>query len=146
VFHDTVSDVLLDNSVELALRTSTSLESIHHTATAVWALALLSEPGGSKHMARVSRNNDVPLALLNRNGGPSKTTLTKMGSKGPAVVQLQMQLKKLGCLKGKADGDFGPGTHSAVQRFQWINGLKPDGVVGPKTRAMIQEQLIGGGC
>ena len=31
------------------------------------------------------------------------------------------------------DGKYGPGTAQAVQKFQKANGLKADGIAGPKT-------------
>src|SRR5690606_18743249 len=36
---------------------------------------------------------------------------------------------------GSADGSFGPLTRTATVLFQQAQGLVPDGVVGPKTRA-----------
>jgi hypothetical protein len=35
------------------------------------------------------------------------------------------------------DGAFGPATERETLKFQVRNGLKPDGIVGPKTRAFI---------
>lgn len=40
------------------------------------------------------------------------------------------------------DGDFGARTEDAVQEFQRRTGLKPDGIVGPKTRAMLRKYGI----
>ena len=37
----------------------------------------------------------------------------------------------------KPDGLAGPGTDSAIKAFQKKNGLKDDGVVGPKTWATL---------
>jgi hypothetical protein len=53
--------------------------------------------------------------------------LLKQGSKGQAVKDLQEFLDL------SADGDFGPGTDSAVKAWQTKNGLTADGIVGPAT-------------
>ncbi|MBN2800959.1 MAG: murein L,D-transpeptidase catalytic domain family protein [Deltaproteobacteria bacterium] len=60
-------------------------------------------------------------------------TLTlRLGSKGPAVQQLQTLLNQNGSSL-TADGDFGKGTRRAVIAFQTANGLGADGVVGRGT-------------
>lgn len=38
-----------------------------------------------------------------------------------------------------ADGKIGPKTLDAIQTFQSTNGLQPDGIVGPRTRAKMLE-------
>lgn len=53
------------------------------------------------------------------------------GSSGLLVEHLQ---EKLGI---NQDGKFGPATKEAVIKFQTDNNLKPDGVVGPATWALI---------
>jgi putative chitinase len=58
--------------------------------------------------------------------GVAFTTL-KVGSSGPAVVEIQTLLGIT------ADGQFGPGTAAAVKTFQTRNGLAADGIVGPAT-------------
>jgi putative chitinase len=55
----------------------------------------------------------------------------RRGSKGEWVKKMQ---KVLGATP---DGDFGPGTERAVKAWQEKNGLKADGVVGPKTLAAM---------
>lgn len=60
----------------------------------------------------------------------ASTTLRK-GDKGPQVVKMQ---KALGIA---SDGDFGPGTETALKRWQAANGLTADGVAGPKTLAKL---------
>jgi peptidoglycan hydrolase-like protein with peptidoglycan-binding domain len=59
-------------------------------------------------------------------------TLRK-GSNGEGVTRLQELLRDIGYDPGGVDGEFGPGTESAVKRFQSEHGLDADGVVGPNT-------------
>ncbi len=62
---------------------------------------------------------------------------------GTPVKQLQAALIKLGYLKGKADGIFGPGTKAAVVAFQSASNLTADGVAGAKTLAALKQALLG---
>jgi len=60
------------------------------------------------------------------------------GSHGEKVTALQTDLAKLGFTDahGRAlhpDGDFGPGTKAAVEKFQQAHHMTVDGVAGPKT-------------
>lgn len=59
--------------------------------------------------------------------------ILRIGLRGSEVVKLQQQLKKLGFLKGDADGDFGETTEAAVKAAQTRYGLEADGVVGGST-------------
>ncbi len=59
--------------------------------------------------------------------------LFKKGSKGSIVEAIQIALKKVGKLKIKVDGIFGPKTEKAVRDFQTGAKLKPDGIIGPKS-------------
>jgi len=59
--------------------------------------------------------------------------ILRIGLRGSEVVKLQEQLKKLGFLKGNADGDFGVTTEEAVKAAQKRYGLEADGVVGGST-------------
>ncbi|MEH2382800.1 MAG: peptidoglycan-binding protein [Nostoc sp.] len=59
--------------------------------------------------------------------------ILRIGLRGSEVVKLQQQLKKLGFLKGGADGDFGVTTEEAVKAAQKRYGLEADGVVGGST-------------
>src|SRR2546421_1769260 len=56
------------------------------------------------------------------------------GAGRPAVAALQVTLRHHHVYRGPVDGVIGPGTTSAVVRFQRRHGLTPDGVAGPKTR------------
>ncbi|HEX9883936.1 MAG TPA: peptidoglycan-binding domain-containing protein, partial [Desulfobaccales bacterium] len=62
--------------------------------------------------------------------------LIKEGDTGPAVLLVQSRLRELGYDQG-AESGFGPDTSEAVRRFQRGQGLRPDGVVGPRTRARL---------
>jgi chitosanase len=55
---------------------------------------------------------------------------------GKDVESIQIALKKLG-IAVDTDGVFGQETDTAVRAFQRSKGLKPDGVVGPATRAAM---------
>jgi putative chitinase len=61
----------------------------------------------------------------------------KLDAHGEDVIALQQALKAHGFDPGAADGDFGPGTEAAVIAFQRSEGLTPDGIVGPQTRAKL---------
>src|SRR5579875_162969 len=69
-------------------------------------------------------------------------TLTP-GDTGPQVKLLQRALNALGYSVGKPDGDFGPVTKTAVEKFQLAKGLAADGVVGPQTLAALRQALSG---
>lgn len=56
---------------------------------------------------------------------------------GADVVQLQVKMKKLGYLEGRADGFFNKDTEEAVKRFQHDNSLKKNGVVDQKTLDLL---------
>lgn len=64
-------------------------------------------------------------------------TLSKYGSRGTEVTQIQTKLKRWGYYSGKIDGIYGTKTVNAVKYFQRKNGLTVDGIAGPATlRAM----------
>ena len=69
--------------------------------------------------------------------GPVSSSLVRSGSTGADVRELQRALKEKGFDPQGTDGKFGANTRQAVIDFQNANGLDPDGVVGPKTRAAL---------
>lgn len=72
----------------------------------------------------ISKNNEVE-------------ALSKYGSRGSEVTQIQTKLKRWGYYKGNIDGIYGSQTLEAVKYFQRKNGLTVDGIAGPATlRAM----------
>jgi Putative peptidoglycan binding domain/D-alanyl-D-alanine carboxypeptidase len=72
--------------------------------------------------------------------GPTPAALPEMllmlGDRGPDVLALQQRLNAGGA-GVEADGIFGNGTRAAVMAFQGAHGLRPDGVVGQKTREAL---------
>ena len=73
----------------------------------------------------------------------SVNALSKIGSTGSEVSQIQIQLKEWGYYSGAVDGIFGTQTKNAVIKFQKANGLNPDGIAGSKTLAAMG--ISGGG-
>lgn len=63
--------------------------------------------------------------------------LSKYGSRGSEVTQIQKKLKQWGYYSGNVDGIYGTQTVNAVKYFQRKNGLKVDGIAGPATLAAI---------
>ena len=59
--------------------------------------------------------------------------LSKYGSKGEEVKQIQTKLKNWGYYNGSVDGIYGSKTTEAVKYFKRKNGLKVDGIAGEKT-------------
>jgi hypothetical protein len=94
----------------------------------------LDETGGKLLMSRGDANAAV--SPLPSTFAPRPTL--RQGSKGNDVVFLQQRLKALGFFNGTIDGDFGPITKTAVIAFQKKSNLAPDGVVGPKSWAILQ--------
>lgn len=71
------------------------------------------------------------------------TQYLKLGSRGANVKNLQEFLKKQGYIPQteEATGYFGNITSKALAQFQKANALEALGVLGPKTRALINSLL-----
>ncbi|NLB61755.1 MAG: LysM peptidoglycan-binding domain-containing protein [Clostridiales bacterium] len=67
----------------------------------------------------------------------------RVGSAGQEVYVLQTALMRAGFNPGDIDGIFGTRTLSAVQRFQRVNGLIADGIVGMLTWSRLRPYLVG---
>lgn len=63
--------------------------------------------------------------------------LSKYGSRGEEVRQIQTKLKRWGYYNGNVDGIFGSQTQAAVRYFQSKNGLVVDGIAGKNTLAAM---------
>ena len=76
--------------------------------------------------------------------GRKLTQYLQVGMRGGEVIILQEFLQKNNWGipdDGPVTGYFGKVTQGAVMKFQVANGLPPEGVVGPKTRALINALL-----
>lgn len=71
--------------------------------------------------------------LYNQSTYDAEFVLSKQGSRGNEVRQIQTKLKQLGYYNGTVDGIFGSNTKSAVIAFQKNCGITADGIAGPKT-------------
>ena len=75
--------------------------------------------------------------ISNINKGNEVEALSKYGSRGSEVTQIQTKLKRWGYYTGNVDGIYGSLTVSAVKKFQQKNGLTVDGIAGTKTLAAM---------
>lgn len=66
----------------------------------------------------------------------------RIGSRGPAVIQLQHRLATLHYDVGSIDGVLGSQTFHGVVAFQKVNGLVRDGIVGPITWAALNRPVV----
>lgn len=77
----------------------------------------------------------LTISILSKNNYVE--ALSKYGSRGEEVRQIQTKLKRWGYYNGSVDGIYGTKTVAAVKYFQRKNGLTQDGIAGPATlRAM----------
>lgn len=65
------------------------------------------------------------------------SVLSKYGSRGSEVKNIQTRLKAWGYYTGNIDSIYGTKTENAVRWFQRKNGLKEDGIAGEKTLEKI---------
>ena len=70
----------------------------------------------------------------------SNMYVTPSGFKVPAK-DIQVALKNAGLFSGEIDGEIGPESIKSIEEFQRANGLKPDGVIGPKTWEKLKIHL-----
>ena len=68
-------------------------------------------------------------------------SLSRYGSTGDEVKQIQTKLKNWGYYTGNVDGIFGSKTFEAVKKFQKANGLTVDGIVGEKFKKDIFKSI-----
>ena len=84
-----------------------------------------------------SANNGEASVSKEDTEATARSKALQKGSKGDEVVALQNRLNELGYSVGKADGDFGNKTKSAIEQFQSDNGLDVTGTADEKTLELL---------
>jgi peptidoglycan hydrolase-like protein with peptidoglycan-binding domain len=67
-------------------------------------------------------------------------TVLKKGTSGDEVRALQANLAKLGFVID-SDGIFGDHTHNSIITLQTVFGYDADGLVGPATQKLVEQQV-----
>jgi len=74
---------------------------------------------------------------INIDEADQSTPVLRIGSTGLPVRRLQSRMSAVGFDTGGVDGRFSPKTESAVKQLQQQSELSVDGIVGPKTWAVV---------
>jgi murein L,D-transpeptidase YcbB/YkuD len=131
-----VKSVSAEQAVGTTLVPSSTLPS---TATTV---------AGSTATTKAATATTTPATATTKKGSTATTTPTttinpatrpklQLGSTGADVTTLQQKLTTAGFNPGSTDGNFGPGTQTAVINFQKAKNLTADGIVGATTWAAL---------
>ncbi|MGA9768673.1 MAG: N-acetylmuramoyl-L-alanine amidase [Blastocatellia bacterium] len=75
----------------------------------------------------------IPVVESGNNGRPT----LRRGATGDFVKQIQTRVNVT-----PVNGNFGPVTEAAVRAFQRDHGIVPDGIVGPKTWAVLDTVIL----
>ena len=90
-----------------------------------------------RNVAAIMNGTAVIPGPIPNNDPAGRPTLRRSATANPLFLVRELQ-KKLGFAEAQVDGDFGPLTEAAVRRFQRDHDLVPDGIVGPKTWAVLE--------
>lgn len=91
-------------------------------------------PVGDRSPSRLTKKSK---RLVLKKGSYSPLRIKRSPMKGPRVARVQRLLKRHG-LPIRVDGIYGGDTAAAVRWFQRYNGIKPDGIVGPRTERALR--------
>ena len=83
---------------------------------------------------------------INIDEGDQSEPVLRLGSSGLPVRRLQSRMSAVGFDTGGVDGRFSPKTEAAVKDLQQRSKLDVDGVVGPKTWAIVDALENEGGA
>ena len=96
-----------------------------------------------QRLAALERPAPEPPKPVAAKPAPARSEADEERPSGDAAVlaKIQAALQKAGYDPGPADGKMGHKTKQALMSFQKDNGLKPDGVVGPRTLDRLKGYL-----
>jgi peptidoglycan hydrolase-like protein with peptidoglycan-binding domain len=77
------------------------------------------------------------VSWINIDEADQSEPVLRVGSSGLPVRRLQSRMSAVGFDTGGVDGRFSPKTEQAVKQLQQQSSLSVDGVVGPKTWAIV---------
>lgn len=87
---------------------------------------------------------EVHVLAQNTNVGYNFGIITlRNGSRGEAVKELQRFLNQVLSLGLVVDGKLGPKTIIVIKKWQSDHNLTSDGLIGPKTKAMMNASVVG---
>jgi len=112
--------------------------------------ALIGDPGPTAAPAVTAAPSSAatappaaPALTPEPNPGPSPSpTPTPSPSPAGELAGVQQRLTELGYYAGPLDGAESSATRSAVMAFQKVQGLAPDGVVGPATLGALEDPVL----
>lgn len=79
----------------------------------------------------------IGVVYMNEENNKIQETLSRFGSSGSEVREIQTRLNEWGYYNGEIDGIYGSRTVAAVRQFQRSNGLTVDGIAGDSTLAAM---------
>ena len=86
------------------------------------------------------------VSWINIDEADQSEPVLRVGSSGLPVRRLQSRMSAVGFDTGGVDGRFSPKTDMAVKQLQQQANLGVDGVVGPKTWAIVDALENEGGA
>ncbi len=116
-------------------------------ASAMPSVTTASCPNGYTCVAQPGISGSTTTAVPSASAGPYSFNrylyagMMKLGESDPDVYALQQRLKADGVYAGPITGYFGIQTQAAVEAFQKKHGLTALGVIGPSTRALLNQGI-----
>jgi hypothetical protein len=131
----------------LAAGAADYLKTLHQRFAGAWPAVVNGDPAAFSHLLRLQKYYTADeaqytktLVALFAEFSRSLGSAAGPAAAGPdfySVAGVQTALTRLGFDPGPIDGQDGPRTQAAVERFQAAQGLVVDGIVGRLTRAAL---------